>query len=615
VSIRIITEPSVYLVGRQAVVYGGPNGLGQFLRDNGTPDWSSTSTTPAEVLVEVGGRLCYQSFGKPRPGGNAAYVRHILEVAHGCYDGETDVLTASGWKNWGEVSEDDEFATRNAAGEIEYQRSTGLISAPYRGKMYRVAARGVDLLVTPNHRMFVCPTTTKEGRTKQDFRFVRADELGDTSHAYVKTGTWCHDSGSDPKPAIAKLLGFSIGDGTIGSRSGTVKFHLRRRRKIEWLASAAAEAGWKLTGEGDRFTLHLPNEWIWFFRGIYNDQKEKQIPQRILTEWSFYGLLNLYNGLMEADGHKGETGDSFDTTSPILTGQFQQLCLHLGVAANVCYTLTKVPAGGSFGTKPITRLTVITRETRPEVNKFANAISRSSWVEDWEGTVYCAEVPNGTLYVRRNGKPVWCGNSVLEHAVYTFIVTGVSRSLTHELVRHRVGLSPSQLSQRYVDESEVAFVCPPALLGSRLAWIEKEAWPDHAGAVPDAIRSGAREWRRWLDAREMNLNEYGRLVKDLAAGYAGKYTSPTDARKAAREAARSVLPNCTETKIQLTGNARAWRHLLEMRGGSGADAEIRRLALAILPPLAAESPALFGDYSVDLDDDGREVITTPYRKV
>src|SRR5213082_2947479 len=55
--------------------------------------------------------------------------------------------------------------------------------------------------------------------------------------------------------------------------------------------------------------------------------------------------------------------------------------------------------------------------------------------------------------------------SVLEHANYSILIEGVSRSLTHELVRHRAGFAYSQLSQRYVDESEASFVIPPAIIG------------------------------------------------------------------------------------------------------------------------------------------------------
>jgi len=56
--------------------------------------------------------------------------------------------------------------------------------------------------------------------------------------------------------------------------------------------------------------------------------------------------------------------------------------------------------------------------------------------------------------------------SVLEHANYSLLIEGVSRSLTHELVRHRAGFAYSQLSQRYVDESEASFVVPPAIIGA-----------------------------------------------------------------------------------------------------------------------------------------------------
>src|SRR2546426_1037964 len=69
--------------------------------------------------------------------------------------------------------------------------------------------------------------------------------------------------------------------------------------------------------------------------------------------------------------------------------------------------------------------------------------------------------------------------SVLEHAVYVLLIEGISRSCSHELVRHRAGFGYSQLSQRYVDESHAAFVVPPAMLGDPaiacLRVLEREA--------------------------------------------------------------------------------------------------------------------------------------------
>lgn len=175
--------------------------------------------------------------------------------------------------------------------------------------------------------------------------------------------------------------------------------------------------------------------------------------------------------------------------------------------------------------------------------------------------------------------------SVLEHAVYSMIFTGVSRSLTHELVRHRAGMSYSQLSQRYVDESDCAFVQPPGL--------------DPLSHTDSSDVDSAMAHHYWHIAVEQSINAYRSILENQGYQIEGLTgAAKTAATKKVREAARSVLPNCTETKIFVTGNARAWRHFLELRGSIHADAEIQRLAIAVLKVLQAESPNLFGDYSV-----------------
>ena len=86
-------------------------------------------------------------------------------------------------------------------------------------------------------------------------------------------------------------------------------------------------------------------------------------------------------------------------------------------------------------------------------------------------------------------------------------------------------------------------------------------------------------------------------------------------RKMAREAARGVLPNSTETKIVVTGNARAWRAILEMRGGEAAELEIRRMAVAALRVLQEAAPAFFGDFTVYQAADRREALRVDHSKV
>ena len=180
--------------------------------------------------------------------------------------------------------------------------------------------------------------------------------------------------------------------------------------------------------------------------------------------------------------------------------------------------------------------------------------------------------------------------SVLEHANYSLLLEGVSRSLTHELVRHRAGFAYSQLSQRYVDESEANFVVPPAIVGD------------------DILQE---EWRAQIDEAQRS---YVRLVEHLMERY-GWVTDKVHRRKMSREAARGVLPNSTETKIVVTANARAWRTMLELRSSEGAELEIRRCAVAIIKMLSKESPAFFSDFEIYQADDRREAARIVYHKV
>ena len=180
--------------------------------------------------------------------------------------------------------------------------------------------------------------------------------------------------------------------------------------------------------------------------------------------------------------------------------------------------------------------------------------------------------------------------SVLEHSVYVLLLEGISRSCTHELVRHRAGFGYSQLSQRYVDESHAAFVVPPAMLGDPKL---EAAWLAQVTAAQEA---------------------YVRAVEDLMQRYEW-VADKVHRRKMAREAARSLLPNATETKIVVSANARAWRTMLELRCGEGAEQEIRRLAVAVLRTLGAEAPRLFSDFETYTAGDGAEAARVVYHKV
>src|SRR5438067_1395092 len=163
--------------------------------------------------------------------------------------------------------------------------------------------------------------------------------------------------------------------------------------------------------------------------------------------------------------------------------------------------------------------------------------------------------------------------SVLEHAVWNLLFTGVSRSLTHELIRHRAGWGYSQLSQRYVDELVAEYV------------------------VPDEIARDPESHAIWLDAVAHSHKAYMLLAARLQETLQEE-ADRTLRRKLARQAARSVLPNATETKIFVTANSRALRHFIELRGSRHAEVEIRKLAVKVLQILHKEASHIFSDYQL-----------------
>lgn len=160
-------------------------------------------------------------------------------------------------------------------------------------------------------------------------------------------------------------------------------------------------------------------------------------------------------------------------------------------------------------------------------------------------------------------------HSVLEHASATFLLTGVSRTLTHELVRHR-HLSFSQLSQRYVDESDAMTIVPNVL---------------------DSDDEGRRLARNMMGLQDVAHQLYGRIFEYARLRGAS--------RKEARGAARGALLAGTRTVVVVTGNMRAWLDFIARRWHVAADPEIRELAGELRRQLVLLAPGTFQDVPVE----------------
>lgn len=151
--------------------------------------------------------------------------------------------------------------------------------------------------------------------------------------------------------------------------------------------------------------------------------------------------------------------------------------------------------------------------------------------------------------------------AMIEHAHATFKLSGVSRTLTHELVRHRL-FSFAQRSQRYVKENEETFVTPDVLIDDNRANIKMK----QAKLIFDMAMNNA--WTAYRDLLKLGLK-------------------PEDAR--------FVLPNACTTEIVVSGNFREYRNFLKLRLSPRAQWEIRKAANIILNKLYEIAPSCFED--------------------
>lgn len=176
--------------------------------------------------------------------------------------------------------------------------------------------------------------------------------------------------------------------------------------------------------------------------------------------------------------------------------------------------------------------------------------------------------------------------SLLEHASAGVYLRGVSRSCAHEVMRHR-HFSFSQLSQRYVPPGQSEVV------------------------VPGVIADDPEIAELLLHATDVARDAYEELLEALQDCSGADGNSVLRAKQA-RQAARAVLPNASETRFVMTGNMRSWRHFIGMRAAEHADPEIRRVAVECLALLRGVSPEIFDDFTVTELRDGTTMATSPY---
>jgi DNA modification methylase len=326
----------------------------------------------------------------------------VLDPFMGCYDDKTEVLTRSGWKLFSRLSGDEEYITRNLAGIIEYQKAIQVLQYPYSGKMIKIRSRSTDLLVTPNHQMLV--VTHADFCGGRPATLMRADEMKMDVYRIPCGGTYRYET-DFLSAEMMYLIGLYVSEGYFDARDNIV---ICQNRGLKW------DEMWSQLGplkpsvrDSRRFAIRLPTEMSRYIRdncgtGKYN----KYLSERILSNSN---LSMLFSAMMLGDGHTALSGQKvYYTTSNCLAGNFQELCVKLGLNS----TLIRRPGRHSM---------IDGRKINGAAEMFEVCVRRSKHQKvvtnrhlsetNYDGQVYCVTVPNHVLLVRRNGRVSWCGNS------------------------------------------------------------------------------------------------------------------------------------------------------------------------------------------------------------
>lgn len=365
-----------------------------------------------------------------------------------CYEENHEILTTDGWIKIKDVTVNHKVACLIDGTKLEYHNPTEIQSYDYVGNMYVLKSNQVQLMVTPNHRMYI------SNRTHDKYKVLQAQDIYHKRLCYMKNvDEFIPDMTNCPSElevvnGIVKqfvvnnmklpinewltVFGIWIAEGSCTNR-WVVNFAANKKRVQIALSECCKKMNLQITKRSGHYDED-PNElsaWTICNKSIapYLEKLSVGAVNKYLPNWVWY--LNreqcrvLINGMMLGDGHTMKNGTRrYDTSSYTLANDFQRLCLHAGWSTNM---LIKYPPGHVSICKKIGRegevfksttnsyrLTIIETQNRPLVNK--NITLRGENACDsyipFNGKVYCCTVPNdGVIYIRRNGIPVWCGNS------------------------------------------------------------------------------------------------------------------------------------------------------------------------------------------------------------
>ncbi len=487
-------------------------------------------------------------------------VKNCLKFGHWsvCYDKETEVLTNEGFKLWEEITQDTMlYAVDPKTGVGQYEKPLGLVKQHYKGEMFFIDHNRVNLLVTPDHKMFVKTRINKKG-VYSDLYPIRAFDLyGRQFKMSVKN----YLSANSRTPINftneeLSIIGFWLGDGVVckNKKKKHISFHLKVKRKIDFLAQLNCYWHRKDYWQYD-------NNLLCDFLHTYclDATGNKMLPDCLLNI-PYEQFLYLSDGLAQSDGghRKSRLQYDYSTSHKPLADKLYVLYTLNGLAVKI---ETRHHSKKNDNWRDNYRL-VIHPNTDFRIEKYHQS------KVTYEGNVYCAKVSTGALVVRRQGLSIISGNC--EHPHITFCVSGFPHNVMAQATRHRL-LSFSVQSQRYTGQriQKLALKYEDTALGPDEDWLEKAEALFYLRPVGEYLD---REGRKYLYSQEDRYGDscyLSQFVLDyrdrLDQGYAPEH-------------ARDFLPQNIRQDFVVTFNARSLLHFCDLRLPKDAQLEIRTMA-------------------------------------
>jgi len=439
-----------------------------------------TFTEPGQVLDMSNGM---QYLAGPSATGSPGFIQVLQATLRGagarwgapeffsgdaCLSEDSQMLTRRGWVGVHELTAKDEIGTVNPiTHNLEFQRPLKVWQSHRTGPMVHLITSRFDLLVTPNHDVYISPLAPARPKWRKE----RADEVaakGGVTFGCLSSVHWV--DGSTPetitlpglKPAAAEdvlnFLGIYVGDGSVTVETKRVTVGgVSKTRKLEYYDPILKRLGFKsCLGSDGRTCWYMDNQELhdWLIQNIGTESGNKRLPE---MAWGLCvdGLAAMWNGLLESDGYRPKgcrTSTCYVTVSKKLADDVQILCLRLGFRASI----RKNPPG-EWGHQNSYKINVMPGKVQ------TLRTSNVRVVDEYDGLVWCVTVPNGLIVSRRNGKVAVSGNSNNNFA--SILVSGSPFERYAKRRQSAFSAYQERIFYRVLEYAEKADKVPPGTCG------------------------------------------------------------------------------------------------------------------------------------------------------